>query len=307
MRTFEAFLVASRAGIQATSFPTASLGLFLAARGWTELIRPSVFVYVLIFFVILTYSCQVNCLHDLEVDRKYKRQMSDAVESLGMRNLKKIMSIEIGMALALVLLLVVLERNGLYLLALLGVLIGYVYSAPPLRLKKRGILSPLPVMIGLYYLPVVAGWFIIRHSLSALIIFFGLGYALIMQGITFINTCEDSEEDRLSGIRTWAHILGPNRALRLGALFVLGGGVLDIYLLISHMLRFHISKILVLAAMSFSLLLFAISILDISRRLWSISRSSDPVLLCKRNAGKMPAWFALTRYPLLLSAMLLIF
>jgi 4-hydroxybenzoate polyprenyltransferase len=307
VRALRSFLIVSRAGIQVTSFPTASLGIFLAARTWHEMLRPPVLVYVLIFFVILTYSCQINCLNDLEVDKKYKKYMSDAVQSLGIQNLKKIMVSEIGIAVGLIILLSALKRDGLYLLALLGVWCGYAYSAPPLRIKKRGVLSPLPVLAGLYFLPIVAGWYIIRDRLSAFIILFGIGYALTMQGITFINTCEDLAEDRSSGVKTWAHILGPKNTLFLGALFVLCGGLLDIYLFFSQKASLHLTRNLFFPLIVILVLFFVLSVFYICRRLYFISRSSDPLPLCKKEARQMPAWFLMTRYPLLFMAMLSIF
>ena len=181
----------SRANIQVASLPTAALGVLLAAKNQADIIDPSIFLYIFLFFTALTYSCHVNCLNDLAVDEKYKKNLSDAVKSLSIPTLKKIMSIELLIAGIIIISLCFLKKDIIYSLAFLGVICGYIYSAPPLRVKKRGILSPLPVMFGLYFLPIIAGWFIVNGRLSVYIIIFGLGYALIMQGITFINNHVD--------------------------------------------------------------------------------------------------------------------
>ena len=296
----------SRANIQIASLPTAALGVLLAADSQAEVIDPSIFLYILLFFTVLTYSCHVNCLNDLEVDKKYKKNLSDAVKSLGIPTLKKIMRIELLIAGIIVISLCFLKKDIIYSLAFLGVMCGYIYSAPPIRMKKRGILSPLPVMFGLYFLPIIAGWFIVKGRLSVYIIAFGLGYALIMQGITFINTCEDFEEDKTSGIHTLAHVLGVKKTLYLGSFFVLVGGFIDVGLISYTVKPANIGimpfiTILVLVAFLFG------TILHIAKNLYFLGKSNSALVLCKKHALKMPKWFLATRYPLFFICLLLVF
>jgi len=297
-------MIVSRANIQIASLPTASLGIALAARTWTEIVQCSVLLYILLFFVLLTFSCQINCLNDMEVDKKYKIYMSSAVQSLGILKLKRIMALEIGLALGLIIALAVQEKNWLYLLAIGGLVIGTAYSAPPLRIKKRGIASPLPVFFGLYFLPIVAGWFIIRHCVSVFILLYGIGYALIMQGITFINTCEDYDEDKTSGITTFVHILGIRKTLLLGSVFVLCGGFLIIYLYLSQRIKMHMIRMPFLPILLILFILFIFSILGISKKLYFISRSANPFFFSKMEAAHMPGWFLTTRYPLIFLALI---
>jgi 4-hydroxybenzoate polyprenyltransferase len=299
------FLVASRANIQVASLPTASLGVLLAAKNQAEIIDLAVILYIIIFFTILTYSCQINCLNDLEVDAKYKKYLSNAVRSLGIPTLKTIMTIELLIAGIIIFLLCFLKKNIIYSLAFFGVISGYVYSAPPLRVKKRGILSPLPVMFGLYFLPIIAGWFIVNEKLSVFIFLFGMGYALIMQGITFINTCEDFEEDKISGIRSLAHVAGVGKTLLLGSIFVFVGGFVELSL-ISTKIKIDalgfVPSIAVLILGAF----FVVSIIYIARNLYLIGKSDKALVLCKRYAVKMPLWFLITRYPLFFIGLLLV-
>jgi 4-hydroxybenzoate polyprenyltransferase len=295
----------SRANIQVASLPTATLGVLLAAKSQAEILDLSVILYIIIFFTILTYSCQINCLNDLEVDEKYKKYLSNAVKSLGVPTLKALMTTELLIAGIIILFLCFLKKNIIYSLAFLGVISGYAYSAPPLRVKKRGILSPLPVMFGLYFLPIIAGWFIVNGQLSVYIIIFGLGYALIMQGITFINTCEDFEEDKTSGIRTLAHVLGIKKILYLGSVFVFVGGFIDVGL-ISYKIKpatigiIPFITVLVLSAF------FIGTILRIAKNLYFLGKSNNALVLCKKYAVKMPMWFLTTRYPLFFICLLLI-
>jgi len=300
------FLVVSRANIQIASLPTAAIGVALAAKSWSDIINLPVLLYIILFFVILTYSCNINCLSDLEVDEKHKNYMSQAVKSIGIPKLKILMTAELLITGIIIISLCILKKESIYLLAFLGIICGYVYSAPPFRIKKRGILSPLPVAFGLYLLPIIAGWFIVTNQLSAFIILFGIGYALIMQGIVFINTCEDYKEDRISGIRTLAHVIGIRKTLLLGSIFVLIGGVTDLALILFFKINLYDMKTISLISVLILIIFFFGSIINISRRLCQISISRNPFALSKREAFKMRIWFLTTRYPLFFISLLLI-
>jgi len=296
----------SRANIQIASLPTAALGVALAAKNWTDIFNLSVLLYIILFFVILTYSCNINCLNDLEVDEKHKYYLSNAVKSIGIPKLKILMTAELIIAGIIIISLCFIKKEIIYLLAFLGIVCGYVYSAPPLRIKKRGVLSPLPVTFGLYFLPIIAGWFIITNQLSAFIILFGMGYALIMQGITFINTCEDYKEDRTSGIHTFAHVLGIRKTLLLGSIFVFIGGVADLVLLLFFKINLHNIKTIPSILALMLIIFFLGSIINISKNLYLVGISKDPFALSKKEAVKMRIWFLTTRYPLLFISLLLI-
>jgi 4-hydroxybenzoate polyprenyltransferase len=296
----------SRANIQIASLPTAALGIILAAKNWGDIFNLPVLLYIILFFIILTYSCNINCLNDLEVDEKHKNYLSNAVKSIGIPKLKILMTIELVIAGIIIISLCVLKKEIIYLLAFLGIICGYIYSAPPFRIKKRGILSPLPVALGLYFLPIIAGGFIVANQLSSFIMLFGIGYALVMQGITFINTCEDYEEDRASGIRTLAHVLGVRKTLLLGFIFVLTGGFIDLALILFFKINLQNINIASLLLIFVLIIFFLVSIIDIGKNLYLTSIAKNPFALSKKEAVKMRKWFVSTRYPLLFISLLLI-
>jgi len=300
------FLIVSRANIQIASLPTAALGIALAAKNWSDILNIPVLLFIILFFVILTYSCNINCLSDLEVDEKHKNYLSQAVKSIGISKLKILMTAELIIAGIIIIFLCILKKEMIYLLAFLGIVCGYVYSAPPLRIKKRGILSPLPVTFGLYLFPIIAGWFIVTNRLTSFIILFGMGYALIMQGIVFINTCEDYKEDKISGIRTLAHVLGIRKSLLMGSIFVLIGGITDLALILFFKINLYDIKTIPLISALILVIFFFGSIINISRRLYQISISRNPAPLSKKEAFKMRKWFLTTRYPLFFISLLLI-
>ncbi len=96
---------------------------------------------------------------------------------------------------------------GLIAIGVAGLLVGWAYSAPPLKLMARG-LGEAGIVAG--WLLVVAGAdFVQRGQFSALPLMAGLSYALLVAAILFINQFPDRAGDAASGKRTLVVILGP--------------------------------------------------------------------------------------------------
>ncbi len=289
------------------SLPTASLGILFSAGKWSEVLALPVLLYVLLFFLILTFSCQLNCLYDLEVDGKYKRHLSAAVQGLGVRRLRFFVFSELTLSLVLILSLFLLKKRATALLSLLGLAAGYLYSAPPWRLKKRGIVSGLPVMFGLYFLPLPAGALLVKDFLSWPLLVFALGYAALMQGITLVNTGEDFEEDFSCHIRTWAHLLGIRRVLQWGRFFVWLGGITVAAVVLVGYSGWRHGLFLRQAVGGILLLVFLLSVLRIGSRIRSLAADENPCQACKLQARNLPRWFMETRYALFLVALIRLF
>jgi len=303
------FLVISRAGIQIASLPTALIGCALAARDRAELWDAGVLVYVLLFFVVLTFACNINCLADRDVDALHKKRMSEAVRSMGEKRVQAILAVEAVLALALAALLAILKKDAIFCAGAVTLGIAFVYSAPPLRLKQRGWLSPLPVVFGLYALPPLGGWYLLRGSLNGAIIVFALVYAMLMEGLTIVNTCEDHPEDEAAGVRTLAHALGIRRTLALGAWLAGFGGIGAIGLIVAMAGdargRPDLSGAIPLIIAGALATYYGRSVISAVRVLGGLSRTEDPAAECKLRATLMPAWFLKTRYPLLFIVLLL--
>lgn len=104
-------------------------------------------------------------------------------------------------------------------IGLAGLFIGWAYSAPPFKLMSRGLGEPA---VACGWLLVVAGAdFVQRGSFSATPLIAGLGYALHVANILFINQFPDYRADAAAGKRNWVVRLGPQRA-RWGYLIVMG-------------------------------------------------------------------------------------
>jgi 1,4-dihydroxy-2-naphthoate octaprenyltransferase len=101
---------------------------------------------------------------------------------------------------------------GLFWIGLAGLLIGWAYSAPPLKLNSRG-LGEVCVAAG--FLLIVAGAdFVQRGGLDLLPWLAGLPYALLVTNILYINQFPDRAADAQAGKRHWVVRLEPTVAAR---------------------------------------------------------------------------------------------
>lgn len=299
MSKLKDFLVISRAPLLVGSIANPLVGSALGAGSLASFLSMPVLVYFVLYYLLIVFACNINCLFDVKVDGKYKRYMSEATRSFGLGNLKAVLVLEF---LAILYLFYWLFSGGFYLtaaLSVIGFLFGFSYSAEPLRLKKRGLWSPFPVLIGLYTLPVLAGWFLFQNSIPLYFAVFVAGYALINEGITLVNTVEDHSEDRKEGIRTWSHLLGMGNTLRIAAVFsVLGLGTV-VSLSVNFMEMSFVSIGL--------LILSTLTILVVARQVNKVRRAGDLERSAKTHAKRMPKWFVMVRFPLLFLVVSLMF
>lgn len=99
---------------------------------------------------------------------------------------------------------------GLILIGLAGLLLGWAYSAPPLKLVSRG-LGELAITAS--WLVVVCGAdFVQRGAFSWTPLLFGTPFALLVANILFINQFPDVAADRVAGKRTLVVRAGPLEA-----------------------------------------------------------------------------------------------
>jgi 1,4-dihydroxy-2-naphthoate octaprenyltransferase len=109
--------------------------------------------------------------------------------------------------------LTAVSASGLVWIGLAGLFVGWAYSAPPLKLQGRG-LGEFGITAG-WLLIVVGTDFVQRHSFSFAPIATGLGFALLVANVLYINQFPDSHADAFAGKRTLVVRLG-TRGARYG-------------------------------------------------------------------------------------------
>lgn len=124
---------------------------------------------------------------------------------------------------------------GLIAIGFLGFVVGWGYSAPPLRLNSRG-LGELAVGLGFGVLIPWGTDYVQRGDYALLPLLAGLPYGLLVTNLLFINQFPDRRADEQAGKRHWVVRLGPRRAawiylmLGIGAYAWLGWMIIQAWL-----------------------------------------------------------------------------
>jgi 1,4-dihydroxy-2-naphthoate octaprenyltransferase len=113
----------------------------------------------------------------------------------------------LGLVMVGGLLLAVNTGGGLLLIGLMGVLLAWAYSAPPLALMSRG-LGELTVAL-CWWLVVVGADYVQRHRWEPIPAYVAVSYALLVANILLINGLPDARADRSVGKLTLAARLDP--------------------------------------------------------------------------------------------------
>lgn len=230
--------------------PILLIPAFLSASRPADFARLAVWEGAILFWLLFQIGDMVNCLLDREVDLHRKTHLAEAVDALGTTHVKA----QIGVSAALVVALgahlaLTLGRWWMAAGAVLGVLLGAGYTAPPLRLKSRGLLQ-LGAYVALLFLgpmAMIAGLFAAWPSPAVLLV--GVAYGAMQTGVLLVNTAEDLDEDEREGIRTAAVALQAAGTMRLGrAMSALGGLALGSVLALSLETRWLLPALLPLGA-----------------------------------------------------------
>jgi 1,4-dihydroxy-2-naphthoate octaprenyltransferase len=96
---------------------------------------------------------------------------------------------------------------------LLGIALGYFYTAPPVKFGYRG-WGDLICFLGSGPLPIIGTYFLFTGTVSLTAIFAGIVVGLLVDAILYIGNVPDAEADRQVGKTTVSTLLG-RRAVRI--------------------------------------------------------------------------------------------
>ncbi len=108
----------------------------------------------------------------------------------------------------------------LALLGLVGLVIGFFYTAPPFKLAYRG-LGELCIFLAFGILPVLGIYYLQTGEMSSTVAFASLPLAFLVTNIILINEFPDFESDREAGKRQLVVRLGTGKARYLYLVMVL--------------------------------------------------------------------------------------
>jgi 1,4-dihydroxy-2-naphthoate octaprenyltransferase len=104
-----------------------------------------------------------------------------------------------------------LSGAGLIAIGLIGLVIGWAYSAPPLALNSHG-LGELCVAVGFGSIIPLGADFVQRGAFDLLPLYAGAPFALLVANLLYINQFPDRIADAAAGKHHWVVRLGPHRA-----------------------------------------------------------------------------------------------
>jgi len=287
----KAFLEISRWRIQLVSLATILIGPLYAADSISALLDIDLLLFAFLFLSTITFACNINCYFDRDVDILKKKNLARSVDTLGASNVRTLMIIETIVISILVGYFFFQGYPIVALLAAIGWFFGFAYSAGPIRLKGRGLLGPIPVNLGVYVLPILAGHFVMDKNLSLGFLMFVVGYLLLNLGINLVNVAEDYDVDKKSDITTTAHKLGIGKTIKTASLTSWVGGAvifLTLFPLISDFLTGTIFIVMFITIIFTSV--------DITLTIFS----KDIHKNAQKKGKRLPLYFISTRYPMAL-------
>lgn len=113
----------------------------------------------------------------------------------------------LGTAIILGLVLILFSGNTLIIIGLIGLLIGWGYSAPPLKLNSRG-WGEICIAIGFGVLIPLGAWYVQTSTLSTYPVVISIALAALLTNILIMNQFPDYQADKKAGKHHWVVRLG---------------------------------------------------------------------------------------------------
>jgi len=272
---------------------------------------PTILTYAIISLVAM-FAAQINTLSDYEADTcdSTKKRLTDALETLGIKNVRISMAVEL--MLSLILMIVLYEILGEIVLVLLwfvGVFFAYSYSSPPIRFKSRTWLAMISLMLVLSIIPISFVYYSIESTFQLFFFIFLIGQALTVYGVIVPAEIRDFFMDKSSGISTLTVHLGLVRASALAIFLLTLGGLLcgtGLFLGFAQIGQSFLAfSLLIMAFVYATVLRHYFTLYQLSRRYQSSKNeeiSRDIIELATRN----PKWITWISQSIVLMCIILI-
>jgi 4-hydroxybenzoate polyprenyltransferase len=222
--------------ISRSEFLLPNLGSLIMGLAWGASpplgLIDGVILIVLSFSIINLSSAigaQANTLSDYELDLKdeRKKELVQALDSFGHKKVKLVLITEFCLALVLVSIFTVIQQKLILLpLWLVGISLGVVYSAPPLRLKSKSWIAPVSLILVLAIFPVLFAFYTFTFEINTFFLVSLSGLALTIYGVIIPTEIRDYFGDKAMNIITMTVRLGLSRATLSGIILLSVGAVL---------------------------------------------------------------------------------
>lgn len=173
---------------------------------WTIVLK--IALGTLMAAVLNAASNALNQIYDLTNDRVNKPSRPIPSGRIGIREAGWLSAAWFALAL----LLALLVNGRCFLLATAAAVFTWIYSAPPLRTKRRGLWANITIAIPRGVLLKVAGWSAVKPIWGREPWYIGLIFGLFLLGSSTTKDYSDIEGDRADGCRTLPIIYGVRKS-----------------------------------------------------------------------------------------------
>jgi len=222
--------------ISRAEFLLPNLGSLIMGLAWgasPPLSLTEMVALVVLSFTIINLSsaigAQANTISDYGLDSRddRKKELVQALDSFGHTRLKQVVIVEFATTLALVVLFMLAKAKPvLLLLWVVGISLGCLYSAPPLRIKSKSWLAPVTLILVLAVFPILFAYFTFTSKLDPLFLLALAGLASTVYGVIVPTETRDYFGDKAMGIETMTVHLGLVKASLLSIILLSLGGTL---------------------------------------------------------------------------------
>ncbi len=221
-----------------------NLGSLILGLAWGA--NPTLDLSMLAILIVLSFSiingssaigAQINTLSDYDLDLKdpRKKNITDAVDAFGKKRIRYLLFIEFIITLALVILFIIVNKNPwLLLMWIIGISLGWIYSAPPIRLKARSWLAPVSLILVLGIFPVLFAYFTFTTMIQPFFLLALIGLTMTIYGVIIPTEIRDYFGDKTMQIETMTVRLGLVKAcaasiglIGIGAIFFIAAYSLE--------------------------------------------------------------------------------
>jgi 4-hydroxybenzoate polyprenyltransferase len=228
-------MIKALGAISRAEFLLPNLGSLIMGLAWGATSSTSIsdlVVLIVLSFAVINLSsaigAQANTLSDRELDSRdaRKKRLVEATNSFGVNRLKIILVIEFALTLVLVSLFMILQQKpSLLLLWMVGICLGCAYSLSPIRLKARGWLAPISLILVLAIFPVLFAYYTFTTEMNPFFLLSLTGLALTIYGVIVPTEIRDYFGDQAMGIETMTVRLGLVIASLLGIVLLTVGAI----------------------------------------------------------------------------------
>lgn len=230
--------------ISRAEFLMPNLGSLILGLAWgatPEMSLPTLGVLIVLSFTIINGSsaigAQINTLSDYDLDLQdpRKKNITDAVDAFGKKRIRILLLIEFVITLLLVIVFISVNNNPwLLLMWIIGISLGWIYSAPPVRLKARSWLAPVSLILVLGIFPVLFAYFTFSTTIQPYFLLSLIGLAMTIYGVIIPTEIRDYFGDKTMQIETMTVHLGLVKA-SMGSIALIGIGA--VFFLAAYLLE----------------------------------------------------------------------